>query len=243
MALFLDAFTISPSRTGDAVVSRLTLTGWSDSLLLEQGRLYWGVTAANDLEFYSKETKVAADLVCSGTITAEDTVVLAEDNSSGISGEAQVVHTNTVVATGEAIITYAQEEDLIVWESHLTELLDGSNLFNGESRFELPLKRAKIIIDRMVSNKLESSFKRKSNFDIDLSSIAKPKELAEAHALYTMYLIYMGNNSGDSSYMDLGKEFKRESKDNLDLVKITLDYFNDDTVDARKSTSGGKLTR
>lgn len=244
MALVEDAFTISAPRTGDAGIRKLQLDGWSNNPLLEQGRLYWQVTVGNSLQFFSDEAKGATEMVCSGPIQADDTVALVENNSSGITGSARVSHTDAEISTGEAIITYAQEQDLLLWEKRLViDFLDDNGEFLGETRFEQPLKRAKVAIDKMLSNKLEPFFRRKASREIDLAAISKPRTVAETHALYTIYLIYWSQNNGDTDIQDLANQYKRMSKDELDLAKIAIDVDNDDLIDTRTSTQGGKMTR
>ena len=244
MALVEDAFTVSIPRTGDAVIRKLQLNGWSDNPLLEQGRLYWEVTTGNVLRFFSDEAKDVSDMVCSGTINADDTVTLNENNSSGISGNCRCEHTDTEVSTGEAIITYAQQQDLLTWEKRLAEdYLDTNGEFLGEPGFEQPLRRAKVAIDKMVRNKLEQWFRRKGSREVDLAAIAKPRELAETHALYTLFLIYWSQNSGDIEYSDLAEKYKRMSKEELDITELTIDWTNDDIIDTTQSAQGTRLTR
>lgn len=244
MALFLNAFSISAPRTGDADIQKLNIVGWSNNDNLEDGRLYWKVTAGNVLEMHG--TELRNNVLCSGAIHAtEDTVTLAEVGGSGLSGTAIVVHTLAEESTGEVTLSYCNEDDLLVWEKRLAnDYLDSNGVYLvGTTRFEQPLKRAKVTIDKMISNKLEPFFRLKANKTPDLTAIAIPRELADVHALYTLFLIYMGQNSGDDAYTDLAKDYKRMSRDELDLIKVTLDFENDDIVDDKRSTQGARMKR
>lgn len=244
MALFEDVYTISAARSGTATVKKLALTGWSNnSTWLEHGKLYWKKTTGDELELYRDEDKAAGDLVCSGAINADGTVTLDEDNSSGISGSAFVSHTTGEESTGDIIVTYCYEDDLNTFERDLTDFLDTSSQFLGDPRFEQPMRAAKHKIDEVLKSRLEPYFRKKNNREVDLAAIAKPRQLAEAQALYAMYYIYIAVNNGDEAIKDLAKDFRRDAEKAANIVQLELDFEGDDVLDAKPANSGGRLTR
>jgi hypothetical protein len=240
MALFQDAFTISPARTGNAILKNLVLTGYTNSETnTEDGRLYWKVTEDEDLELYRDE--LYTELVAFGDIV--DGVVEIEDaDEFGITGSAVVVFDVGEESTGEVILTYAREEDMLIYERDLLDFLDAET-FLGEVRFEAVSRAAKEKLDKMLRNKLRAYFRRKGNGEVDLSCIAKPRQLAPVHARFMLYLIFTAVNNGDRDIMQLAKDHLREGEKELDLLNIELDFDNDDNVDASPPTSGSRLTR
>ena len=91
MSLYQEDFTISPARTGDAVIKKLDVTGFTNTSNTDAGRVYWKVTTANVLEIYKEEGKT--NRIMYGSVGSNDSVTLAEDNSSGMSGTCICVHT------------------------------------------------------------------------------------------------------------------------------------------------------
>ena len=244
MPLLVDVYTVSGPRTGDAIIKDLQLSGWDANYNnTEQGRLYYRVNTSNELELFKDEGYATVDLVCSGPVLADDTVALTENNSSGISGSARVGHTLTTEATGEVIVSYASEQDMLQYQKCITQYLDDNGQFNGEDRFENPLKRAKLHIDKQVRNKLDPWFRRKGSFEVDMSAIAKPRQLSEIHALYALYLIFFTVNAGDEELSKFAEKYKAMSGSLLDLTMIELDQENDDIINASVSPSGSTLTR
>lgn len=244
MALFQDAYTISSPRTGDATIRNLVLRGWcaNYSKLLE-GRLFFRVNTSDELELFNNKDYLPASLVCSGLIAADNTVTLDENNSSGISGSALVQHTDAQESIGDIIVSYASEEDMLQYQKCVTDFLDENGQFNGEDRFENPLKRSKIYLDKQIYNKLQPFFRHKASFEPDLSAIAKPRQIAEAHALYALFLVFKAVNSGDNELDKFAKGYDKMSTNNLDLTQIELDHENDDIINDKRSPSGSRLTR
>ena len=233
MPLLVDIYTVSGPRTGDAIIKDLELSGWDANYNnLEQGRLYWRVNTSDELELFKDEGYASADLVCSGPITAGDTVTLAENNSSGISGSARVGHTDGIESTGEVIVSYASELDMLQYQKCIVDYLDDNGQFNGEDRFENPLKRAKLHLDKQIRNKLDPWFRRKGSFEVDMSAIAKPRQLSEIHALYALYLIFFMVNAGDEELSKFAEKYKTMSGSLLDLTILDLDQENDDIINS-----------
>lgn len=244
MSLLDDAYTISAPRVGDARIRKLVLTGWcANYISTEQGRLYWRVNTSDELELFKDESYAVAELVCSGAVNADDTVTLNENNSSGISGNALVTHTDGTLATGEVILTYASELDLLQYNKCATDFLDTNGQFNGEDRFENLLKRAKTHVDKQLIGKLSPFFRRKGTLEVDLSAIAKPRQLSEVHALYALHLLYLTENSGDLELDSYAKKYEDKSGKLLGLTQIEFDHENDDVINDQRSASGSRMTR
>ncbi len=233
MALLDDPYTISPPRTGDAVISRLVLTGWSNSLQTwsEDGRLYWTVSTGNVLSLYRHPDKGSGDRVCYGTVSSE-LVTLAQDNSSGISGTARVVHTSGTEATGEIIVSYATEQDLEAVLHSATSFLSSSN-WAGQTRFEEAFRSAKRELDRWLPSKLANSgaLKQGTN-ELDLSIVSKPRQLAEVHANLTAWKVLQRMASLDAEEREIADRFFKEAKRIFADVRLDVDYTKDNVVDA-----------
>lgn len=235
--LYENPFTISPSRTGDAQLTKVELTGWSNQ---DMPRLWYTVTAGNDLELYSDSARSA--LVASGAIVSGEADI-AEENDSNISGTILVEHTPGVEATGEITLSYCNEQDLMTWERDLEQYIP-EGTFLGQPRFEQPIKRAKVKLDKMLANKLRPLWQRKtSTNEVDLSSILKPRQLAEAQALYALYLIYLAVNNGDEAIMRLAEKYRQLSEEELDITQLEIDYGQDNRIDTEGNPSGSTFTR
>ena len=247
MALFREDYSISPARTGDAVVSRLVLTGWSNApAKLEDGRLYYTVTTASPgvLDLYLDEAKAASDKVATGSIdNTTDKVTLAAANASGITGSAIVVHTVGTEATGEIIVTYAFEDELRTYLKNVTALLDGSSQWEGGVRFESALKIAKRKLDDSLLSRLNRVLPHLADGRHDLSVIAAPGQLAEVHALMTVVILLRNAAASDPTKLDLASDYNKQAKSELDLLKIHLDVDNDDQVDASVYANVGTIIR
>lgn len=245
MALYEDAYTISAPRTGTTKIKDLSLSGWSNnSTWLEHGRLYWKKTTGDDLEFYRDEGYASGDKIVSGSINADGSVDLSTDpNGSGISGSAFVDHDTGEESTGEIIVTYCYEDDLKTLERDLLDFLDESNQFLGATRFEQSLRAGKSAIDRQLRVSLKEKFRRKNSNEVDLAGVAKPRQLAEAHARYTLYYIFLAVNNGDEQLMTLAELHRKEANKALDVSGLEIDYNNDDVIDRSAPATGGRLTR
>jgi len=241
VALLDEPYTISPPRTGDAVISKLALTGWSATMQTwsEDGRMYWSISTGNVLSLYRHPDRGSGDRVCYGTISS-DLVTLAQDNTSGISGTARVVHTDATAATGEIIVSYATEQDLeAVLHSASTFL--SSSQWAGQTRFEEAFRSAKRELDRWLPAKLGNASTVKSgSYDTDLSVIAKPRQLAEVHANLAAWKVLQRMASLDSEEQAIADRFFREAKRIFGDVRLDVDYGNDGVIDAKPE--GGFVT-
>lgn len=239
-----EVYTISPPRTGDAVISRLVLTGWSNALHTwsEDGRMYWVVTAGDALELYRADGAAAGDLVASGTISS-GVVTLSQGNSSGISGSARVSHTSGTAASGEIIVSYATEQDLEAVLHSATSLLSSSQ-WAGQTRFEEAFRAAKRELDSWLPGKVAAQSRVNSSYQFDRSVIASPRQLADVHAHLTAWKIMdrmasiegRDSNAGEESRYHFG-----EARRKFGLIELDLDYDQDGSVDAVGDSSSLRL--
>jgi hypothetical protein len=244
MPLAHDEYTISAPRTGDARVYDLALTGWGNALatVSDNGRLYWSITTGGVVTFYSSEAKGVGDAVCAGTI-ASGAVTLTESNGSGVSGSARIALTSGVASHGEVIVSYADEPDLLNVMADATSLLDGSSQWNGTARFELAFRTAKDDLDKMLVANQRTRLTRKATNEFDLSSIAKPRELARVHAYLVAAILQEHRASFRDYYGQDATRLRKRASDLLAAVTLSLDYCNDDTVDVQSRMGTVKVVR
>jgi len=236
MALYDEPYTISPPRTGDARLHRLVLTGWSNTILTwsDQGRMYWKVTTGNVLELFRHPGLASGDRVCYGTVSS-GAVTLAQDNSSGISGSARVTHTSATESTGEVIVTYAGEVDLEAVCHSIAGLLTSSQ-WAGVTRFEEAFRQAKEELDRWIPSKLGSKrVYRTDTNELDLSVVAKPRQLAKVHAHLTAWVVMERlasiNGRESNEAMEASHQF-RHAQRVWETVELALNTDNDSSQDA-----------
>lgn len=244
MALAHDEYTISAPRVGDARIYDLALTGWGNALasVSDNGRLYWAITTGGVLTFYSSEAKAGGDAVCSGTI-ASGAVTLTASNASGVSGSARIALTSGVASHGEVIVSYADEPDLLIVMADADTLLDGSNQWGGVARFELAFRTAKDDLDKMLVAQQRSRLQRKVTNEFDLSSIAKPRELARVHAHLVAAILQEKRSGYKDFYREDADRLRKRASELLGGVTLSLDYLNDDTVDVASRLGSIKVVR
>lgn len=236
-SLFQDIFTISPAKTGDAILKRLSLSGWSlDESISAQGKLYWALVD-DTLTFYSDKEMQQA--VCSGEVDDDNTVLLESDSIDELSGEAVIEYTED--STGFVILSYCNEQDLVSFERDVLEQLDEDDEFQGMPRFEQPMMKAKEYIDAILRERLRPRFK--ATGEVDLSFIAKPRQLATATALYALHLIYFSLGHGDEALERIAKAYEAKANKMLELTEIDLDFEDDGTVDGSDNTRGIRFER
>lgn len=242
MSLYEDAFTISSPRTGDAFIKRLTLDGWSDTdENNDEGRLYFTVTDNDELEIYSDPEK--DELVASGSIQGNGECDIDEEGASGLSGNCLVQYTSGTESTGTITVTYAKLQDLLTYEVDVEDFIGEDGLFMGLTGLQHPLMRGKIAIEKILRNKLENRLPYKTDNTVDWSVIAKPKQLADSHALMTLHLIFFATSNGDDGVMKRAKEYERKALEELDVLRPELDYNKDNRIDDAPPTGGSKMYR
>lgn len=251
MALFSEDYSISDPRTGDAQVRKLAVTGWSNVLLTktEHGRLYWKVTtsgASSTLKFYLDEAKASGDEVMTGTFTVNAdafvAVTLSASNSSGLTGTAVVKGLDSATSTGDVIISYAEETDLARELKDLTSLLTSAQ-WEGGTRFESALKQTKRDLDMRLTSMLRTRFKKKTTNEIQLADIARPRDLAQVHALYCCALLMYNRAGNDPQKIDIANNYTTRANDLLKSVALAIDFDNDDVVDSTPALGSSVLIR
>lgn len=244
MPLAHDEYTISAPRTGDARIYDLALTGWGNALatVSDNGRLYWSITTGGVVTFYSSEAKGSGDAVCAGTI-ASGAVTLTASNASGVTGSASIALTSGVASHGEVILSYSDEPDLIIVMADADTLLDGSNEWGGVARFELAFRTAKDDLDKMLVANQRTRLTRKSTNEFDLSSVAKPRELARVHAHLVAAILQEKRAGYKDFYREDADRLRKRASELLAGVTLSLDYQNDDTVDTASRMGTLKVVR
>lgn len=244
------------TRTGDALITRLVLTGWgtvttavtSVFTWTDRGRLWWVYTASSgDLSFYRRATAGSGDKVCSGTASS-GLVTLSQANTSGVSGTAEVTAgvfgTNPALdSTGDCIITYADENDLIDNYKAVTSYLDSNSKWEGKLiRFEAIIVRAKRQLDEYIAARLGDRLRRDAGGRRMLADITDPRQLADVHAEYTLGLIEEYRAGLVAERRAAAKERQNKALELLGVMNIGLDYDGDSVVDVESSMASARLT-
>lgn len=243
MALIDEPYTISPPRTGDARISRLVLTGWSAGFdtWTEDGRAYWDVVSGV-LTLWKNELRTGATTrLCSGTITA-GVVTLSALNSSGISGSARVDHAED--STGDVIISYANEQALESLCRSVSSFLSTS-AWAGVTRFEEAFRLGKEELDRWLVERLIGQLSRKDTREIDLSVVAKPRQLAQVHGLLTLGFIFerLASITENPAHFELTDRYRKRAKDVWAHVRLDLNADEDEIVDGEARLRAVTLVR
>lgn len=243
--------------TGDALLSRLVLTGWgavtSSVPALEtwtdRGRLWWVFTqSTGDLSFYRRSTAGSGDKVCSGTASS-GLVTLAQANSSGITGSVEcsngTLGTNpTQDSTGQVVVSYAHEQDLADQYVGVANYLDSNSKWNGQgTRFEAILRTTKRELDEHVASALGSRLRYDTAGRRQLADIADPRQLATVHALYALGAMEYRRAGMDPLRLEGGKIYMERALRMLRATNLLLDYESDALGDGEADMSGGKMVR
>lgn len=250
-----ETFNISDCRTGRARVSRLALAGlftsasqlatWTDA-----GRLWIDITGT-DFSVRRRGPGVYAgtDEVCSGTISGGK-VTLAADNTSGITGTADVDNGTPGTnpdddATLDVVVSYADENDLLRVDRNITSLLVSSVYPSGaaSSRFEALLIESRQMLDRWIQAKCEGELRYDEWGRPLLAHLIQIGDLARCHALLAAHIAALGRGVlgeqaalAAQTYMDAARqEFKN--------LTLRFDYERDGSPDARIMGSTIKLYR
>lgn len=249
--------------TGDAVIDRLVLTGWgtvtssvtSLSTWTDNGRLWWSYVASTGvITFYRRNsTTIATDAVCSGTVGATGLVTLTASNTSGITGTAEVTDGDytagalvapTEDSTGDVIISYCDENDLIDAAIGVPNVLDSNSKWFGQLvRFEALLLRQRISFDNLVKNSLRGVASTDARGDVVLCDIRNPRQLAQAFATYCIAEL-MENRQGVVPERMAATDRKRaRAVDLLKTVVLELDHNAERAVQKTANLSQGRLIR
>lgn len=255
-AINSEDYSISDARTGSIRLSRLVLTGWgaapTSSVGLftwsDQGRM-WGVYTASsaDLSFYRRSTAGSADKVCSGTVSS-GTVTLAQANSSGISGTADVDNgtpgTNpTEDSTFDVVVSYCDERELFTAHDAIESYLESGSWQGEGTRFEALLIKAKRILDQWMVNQHNSLLVIDKWQRYMLAHIVNQQDIARTQALVACHLAIMGR----SGFID-GADLKAETYMNLARQAFkaftpAIDYQRNMSRDYRVQYPGSIIAR
>lgn len=235
---------ISEARTGSIRVSRLALTGWANAVpsasvgfktWSDEGRL-WGVytSSSANLSLYRRSTLLSGDKVCSGTVAAGK-VTLSADNTSGITGSADVDDGTPGTnpdgdATFDVVVCYADENDLLRVDPNINSLLR-SGLFPGGAsgtRWESLLGEAKRMCDRWLT----AHFAQRIAYDAYgrplLAHIVRLGDVARLHALLSVYLAYSGRGQ---DFAEASLQRMEEARQELKMLPVQFDYERDLSAD------------
>lgn len=245
--------------TGVALLSRLALTGWGAVTLgvtaleafTDRGRLWWRFTAStNTLEFFRRPTLLSGDRVAfTDTAAADGKAVLVAANTSGFSGTCDITGGTpganpTQDATGDVIISYADENELISACADVQGYLDGDSKWNAQGvRFEALLRESKRELDERIVEKLCKDLARDAGGRRLLAAIADPRQLARVHALYTVYLLDAHRAGDDPARMESSQWHLDRALGLLKATRIALDNEADGINDVEKRSADRYLSR
>lgn len=251
------------TKTGDAVIDRLVLTGWGTvtsnvtSLFTwtDNGRLWWSYVASTGvITFYRRNsTTIATDAVCTGTVGATGLVTLAAANTSGITGTAEVTDGDftagalvraTQDSTGDVIVSYCDENDLIDAAQGVANVLDsGSKYFGQLVRFEALLLRQRQSFDGYVARKLADLATRDDRDEIVLCDLKNPRQLAQSFATYCVAELMEIRAGVDAQRIEAAERKRQRAMDLLGSITFALDYDGERVNQAEVNSSRGKVYR
>ena len=245
------------TRTGDAVLDRLVLTGWGlvtsnvTSLFTwtDGGRLWWVFTqSSGDLSFYRRKTAGSGDKVCSGTVSS-GLVTLAQANSSGISGTAELTTGNydaalvqpTSNSTGDVIISWCDENDLVDAAQGVSNVLDSNSKWVGQlARFEALFLHYLRPFGGYVAQRLTGRVQTDFNGRPRLADIMEPRDLAAPFANYLVAEL-VNNRYGADHPKTIAAQTRW--KELLNATEIAIDQGADRVLDDKADFSSGILVR
>lgn len=260
-----EPYSISDARTGSIRVSRLVLSGlaatpsatagfkaWSD-----QGRM-WGVftyVSANSGDFSLRRRGpglyAATDEVCSGTV-ADGKVTLAADNTSGITGTADVDDgtpgTNPQAdATFDVIVGYADENDLAAGMAQAAKMLNSSAYPGGgaSTRFERLLLDSKGMLDDWLETNYHDVLRYDAYGRPMLCDIVRPGKLARCQALIALHMwnLHRAGMQPESPAALLAEQMLESARFVFKNTPVAFDYGRDLSVDRREQGNVVKVRR
>lgn len=241
------------------MLSRIVLAGWGAvasgvpalETFTDRGRLWWKFTAStNELEFFRRPDMLAGDRVAyTDTAASSGKATLVEDTSSGLSGTCDIdegtAGTNpTADATGDLIVSYAHENDILDEFANADGFLDSnSKWYNQGTRFEALLRSAKRELDEALTEKLLEDLDRDSKGRRILAAIADPRQLAGVHALWCAYKLDAHRAGNDRERADMAQWHLDRAQKMLRSMRIALDDDADGDVDVERRTVDRTLKR
>lgn len=250
----------SRTRTGDAVLDRLVLTGWGavtsnvTSLFTwtDGGRLWWVFTqSSGDLSFYRRKTAGSGDKVCSGTVSS-GLVTLAQANTSGISGTAELTTGDysgalvmpTVNSTGDVILSWCDENDLIDAARGVPNVLDSNSKWFGQlARFESLFLHHMADFGNYVQQRLAGAVQNDFNNKPRLCDIMEPRQLAKAYANYIVSEAMETRQGADPVKMAATEAKRKRAFDLLRSLDIAIDTGASRKAESKTDMSSGVLIR
>ena len=243
-------YSISDARTGSIRVSRLVLSGhgaapsasaglkaWSD-----HGRL-WGVftyASANsgNLSLLRRTADGGTDEVCSGTV-ANGKVELAADNTSGISGTADVDDgtpgTNpSADATFDVVVSYDCDEIDLFEELDAAESLLESGTWQGAgTRFEKLLNKAKRKLDQWIIASHLPRIRLDEYGRYLLAHLVNISDLTRCQALLAAHMATLGRAGFIDQAIDRAAFYLEAARDEFKTFTPVFDYERDGQPDNR----------
>lgn len=248
-------------RSGDAFISRLALTGWgavSSSVPAlrtwsDSGRMWGKITTGDVFELYRRPGLASGDKVCNGTISS-GTVTLAQANSSGISGSADITSfTSSSTHLFDVLVSYADESDILTIYPQAGNELDSNSKFEGQdARFEWLLKDVKRTeLDPLIwaryKTQLGSSISASGRLlqltaaGIDIQGrpligyMSDPRQLSRVHAKLCAARLYERRGAtvgmGAMEYIDAGDKLRRQAMEDFNMIEIAFDIDKDELHD------------
>lgn len=255
MANISEAYSLSDCRSGRARVSRLVLTGWAATPTASAGLKAWSddgrmwiVIAGTDFSVRRRGPGVYAgtDEVCSGTISGGK-VALAADNTSGITGSADVDNgtpgTNPDEdATLDVVVGYADENDLLRVERNAISLLNSGVYPSGGSatRFEALLIDAKRKLDKWILAQAEGEIRYDEWGRPLLAHIVRTGDFARCQALIAMHMATLGRGE---EFADRAVRYLELAREEFKGISIQFDYERDGKADQNLRSGMIKLYR
>jgi hypothetical protein len=241
-------------RDGDLVLAKLHVTGWGAAAntvrtKTDRGRLWGRITTGNVFELWSTPTFTDATkrVAFSGTIAAAGAITFAQDNSSGISGTADVDYTLGEEQLFDVVLTYADEEDLTRAYKAARSELDNSGNFEGQDDgFEAILKDTKRVLDKRLWERygpdapdgvpvLEADEQGRPQ----LAAISDPRQLAAIHANLTVAALLWRRAASDQegALAATAGAYEKKAWRDFDIENVAFDLTRDKEIDTRKSTT------
>lgn len=265
--------------TGSAVLSRIALTGWgamsSGTPALEtfsdRGRLWWKYTVSTStLELFRRPTMLAGDRVAFDDGVADGKTTLVQDGTtlSGFSGSCDIDEGTagvnpTADATGDLIVSYAHEGDLLTEFADIDGFLDANSKWHAQgTRLEALLRAAKREIDEKLApllldnlsdyltqaqqtaiTTLLGGISRDAKGRRLLAMIADPRQLAPVHALWCAYKAQAHRVGNDRERADMAQWHLDRANNLLHGMRIALDIDADGDVETERGGVDHTLKR
>lgn len=232
-------------RSGDVVMKDLALTGWgaysSNTPALrtygDSGRFWGRITAADVFELFSDDGLASGDRIAYGTISS-GAVTLAQDNSSGISGSANVPsYTSGDVHLFDVIVSYADEADLLTVYPQVANELDSNSKFEGQAtRFEWLLRDVKrTVLDPLIYARIKDAIGTDKLGRPRLGYLSDPRQLSRVHALLCASRLIerrvSTQSQGQFETIEGASSYRKRALEEFNNLPLGVDSNRDDILD------------